>query len=233
MHHTILLILSFAHATTLLAQAPRERPFAGRWSLEFSASTRPGGATLQAGPITISPQNLHFQAHHREFTVSDDGKFDWTERTNGQWHSDATTIDSAGQRSFPSQTNEPLLKVEGQLDRQRKLTVTLRWSHGSGPFLAGDGVTPGSLSVSADGDQVTVFFKGHSSSHATRYLTTEWALPPPLIERQELSPDMVRETATYSARRERTLNEFGAGPLPVIERVRVQQVRQLKLVPRG
>ena len=50
---------------------------------------------------------------------------------------------------------------------------------------------------------------------------------------RDIGPDQQEERAVYSASRRRTLSEFGAGPLPVTERIRVEQVRQLKLVPRG
>jgi hypothetical protein len=216
----------------LEAQAPRERLFAGKWTLEFSADTRPGGETLRAGTITISPQNLHFAASRGEFAVSDAGQFSWLERTSGQWQSDATLIDSGGQRSSPSQTNEPLLKAAGQLDRQRKLTLTMQWTHGSGPFAAGDG-TPGVLTVSADGGLVTTMFKGRTVSYPSKYLTTEWTLAPTSITKRDISPNEQEERAVYSASRRRTLNDFGAGPLPVGETIRVEQVRPLKLVPRG
>ncbi len=216
-------------APAALAQAPRERLFDGLWSLEFSAATKPGGETLAAGAGTISPQNLLFDAQHRDFEISEEGRFAWTENADGQWHSDSRLI-VGGQSSHPSQTNQPLLVATGQLDRQRKLTLTLRWTHGSGPFLSGDG-RPGSLVV-AD-DQVTVFFQGLTSSHPVRYLTTQWSLTPQSIEREEVSPDVIRETAVYSASRQRALPDFQPSPLPVKETLRVKQVRQLKLVPRG
>jgi hypothetical protein len=230
---TCLVVLALLPAAGAVGQAPRDRPFDGKWSLEFFAATRPGGETLHAGALTISPQNLQFEASRGDFRVDVDGKFSWTEGTSGQWRQDATVTDSLGQRSYPSQSNEPILKATGRVDRQRKLTLTLEWTAGNGWFVAGDGVSTGTLSVPADGSQVTVFFKGHSSQAPSRLLTSEWTLSPESVRREEISPGSIRETVTYSARRQRTLGEFGAGPLPVVERIRVQQVRQLKLVERG
>jgi hypothetical protein len=218
-------------ATTTDGQEPDERLFEGAWSLEFSAATRPGGETLPAGVGTISPQNLLFSARHREFSVSEDGRFAWTERSDGQWHSDARLI-VGGQSSHPSQTNEPLLVASGQLDRRRKLTLKLAWTHGSGPFLSGDG-TGGALVVSAAADQVSVFFLGKTSTHPVRFLTSEWTLTPQSIEREEVGRDVVRETVQYAARRRQTLTDFQPSPLPVNESIRVRQVRPMKIVPRG
>jgi hypothetical protein len=216
----------------LPGQMPDRHPFEGLWTLTYSAATKPGGETLSTaiGSI-ISPQNLAFTATHTDFTVSEDGKFGWLERKNGYWHSDARHI-VGGLSSHPTQTDEPLLVASGQLDRERKMKLTLRWSHGSGGFTAGDG-RPGALFVSDDGSQVTVFFLGRSTTHATQYLTTEWTLAPISIEREEVSEYEIKEIARYSARRQRTLSEFGAGPLPVNESIRVEQIRQMKLVPRG
>jgi hypothetical protein len=216
----------------LCGQMPDRHPFEGLWTLTYSAATKPGGETLPTAiGSVISPQNLAFTATHADFKVSEEGKFSWLERKDGYWHSDSRHI-VGGLSSHPTQTDEPLLVASGQLDRERKMKLTLRWSHGSGGFTAGDG-RPGTLFVSADGSQVTVFFEGRSSTHATAYLTTEWTLAPISIERVVVSEDEIKEIARYSARRQRTLTDFGAGPLPVNESIRVEQIRKMKLVPRG
>lgn len=212
---------------------PRTKLFDGQWSLDFFAATRPGGETQRVGMSTLSPLNLLFRAVRSDFRVAEDGKVNWTERTNGQWHSDVVATMDSGQRSIASQTTEPLLKAKGTVDDQRKLTLTLRWSHGSGPFIGGLGTTGGTLTVSADGETLTIKSDDGTVSLPHKYLTTEWTLQPASIEQQEQGPDMIREVTTYKARRQGTLNEWGSGPLPVVERIEVKQIRQLKLVPRG
>jgi hypothetical protein len=226
---------------TYAAEPIRSAVFEGQWYLEYIVATKLGGETQQVGNLTLSPINLSFRAGRGDFRVADDGTFNWTERTDGQWHSDVVVTDSAGQRSFPAETTEPLLTVEGTVvvttndsgEDEKKLTLTLKWTHGSGTFIRGDGATGGVLIVSPDGTTVTSISSDGSASWPAKYLTTEWTLTPISVERREEGPDVLREVTTFKSRRQSTLNEWGSGPLPVIERIEVKQIRHMKLVPRG
>jgi hypothetical protein len=100
---------------------------------------------------------------------------------------------------------------------------------------------------------------GNSSSHRSRYaedtatvtLSNEtgsqtlpfemwksaWELKPESIEQTEVRPDLIVETATYHGRKATRLTPLDPGglspPLPVLEEIKLKQVRYLGLVPRG
>ena len=99
---------------------------------------------------------------------------------------------------------------------------------------------------------------GNSSSHRSRYaedtatvtLTwngsqtfpfemwkSAWELKPVSIEQTEVGPDLIVETASYHGRKATRLTPLDPGglspPLPVLEEIKLKQVRYLGLVPRG
>ena len=205
--------------------------FEGQWSLEFSVSTKPGGATYQLASMTVSPHNLVFQAVRGDFKVNKEGTFTWEEREHGRYHSDTTLIDRAGQHSYPAQTQQPILRARGQVAKKtRTLTLHMDWSGGDGQFSDGRG--GGSMSASADGKTWTISGEKGSLTIPVKYWQSDWELKPTrAVEREETSPGVQTETVTYSATRQTQLP--WSAPLPVLERLEVIQVRHLELVPRG
>ncbi len=218
-------------SVSLVAQekASPKIPYEGVWTLTFRVATKPGGEILELPGVTATPMNLVFQATKQSFAVENDGQFKWEERNDGQFHSDTRLIDKLGQESYPGQTTGPLLKAAGQLDAERKLKLQFTWSHGSGRFV--DGVGGGTLSVSLDGKTVTTSGAAGSWTRPQYFYNSTWELSPASIKREELGPDVVRETATYTNRRQAKL-PWGTS-LPVVEEVEITQVRYLELVPRG
>jgi hypothetical protein len=204
--------------------------FEGQWSLEFSVSTKPGGATYQLASMTVSPHNLGFQAVRSDFEVNKEGTFAWEEREHGLYHSDTTLIDRAGQHSYPAQTQQPILRARGQVAKKtRTLTLHMDWSGGDGQFSDGRG--GGSMSASADGGTWTISGAKGSFTIPVKYWQSDWELKPTRVEREETSAGVQTETVTYSATRQTQLP--WSAPLPVLERLEVIQVRHLELVPRG
>jgi hypothetical protein len=235
-------LIAFHPGKTSQGAEPNPNPFEGQWSLEYFVATKPGGETHQVGILTLSPINLLFQVARSEFQVGEDGKFNWTERSGGQWHSDTVSTDSLGQRSISVQDTEPLLVADGTItlvdaamgdEKTKSLELKLKWSHGSGTFIGGVGNVTGTLAVSGDGQTLTVTSDKGAVSMPHTYLTTQWTLTPKSVEREEEGPDMIREVTTFQARRQGTLSDWGSGALPVVERIEVKQIRHLKLVPRG
>ena len=101
--------------------------FEGQWSLDFSLSTPPGGATYAVFGVTASPHNIAFQATRSDFAVNKDGTFSCEEHEHGLYHSDVTLIDKLGQHSYPAQTQQPILKARGQVAKETR-TLSCTWT---------------------------------------------------------------------------------------------------------
>jgi hypothetical protein len=232
-----LLCAIIATSTPAPAQQPAAtNPFAGEWSLEFHVVTPPGGATMTV-PNDTQHVNLLLQVSREEFTVAADGALRWEQRDEGHLHWDNTSS-LIGSTWVQDQT--PVLRVVGQATAtparagaahtyDRQLTLDLAWTGGNGSGIGHAG-PPWVVSISADGSTWTTL--GHNK--AVPYEKSQFDLRPANVQREELAPDVIRETTTYRGSRQRGTIDFTAPySVSITERIEIKHVHYLDLVPRG
>ncbi len=220
----------------LPAQQPAMNPHAGQWSLEYRVFTRPGG---EVATFAGDTQRFNFAFHvaKESFAVAAVGVLKWEQRDGGQMHvDDYSTL--AGRTWFQDQ--QPVLRLEGQASAtpaspnsgrgyDRKLTLQLAWSGGSGPGIDHSG-QPFFINLSADGSQWLT--RGYT--RAVPYQRSQWELTPVSAVREELGTDSFRETTTFRATRPMSLTDITAPlSIPVTEQIEVEHVHYPRLVPRG
>ncbi len=219
-------------------QAAAENPHDGEWSLEFSVCTRPGGVFFAIGGDEHR-FNCLFQVARESFTVAADGVLKWEQREGGRLHvDDYSTL--AGKTAV--QYQQPVLRLTGQAAAtpagaesgrtyDRKLSLQLAWTGGSGPGIDHNG-QPFVIALSADGSQWTT--SGYT--RAAPYQKTLWELTPASVQREEIAVDTIRESTIFRVSRQTTLIDFMAAPgfsPAVTEQIEIKHVRFLNLVPRG
>jgi hypothetical protein len=232
---TLGLALLFAGQAT--GQEAGVNPHEGEWSLEFRVYTRLGGETLPAGPDTQT-YNFLFRVAREKFAVPTDGRLKWEQRENGRLHVDDYSV-LAGKTWI--QDMQPMLRLSGQATAtlaapasphtyDRRLSLQLAWTGGSGQGIDHSG-RPFATTLSADGNQWTT--SGYT--RGAPYTTSVWELTPTSVQREEIAPDMIRETTTFRSSRQTTLTDFMSPgfSVPVTEKIEVRHVRYPQLVPRG
>ena len=233
---TILVCALLVAASPAAAQPANRNPHEGEWSLEFQVSTRAGGEFLPA-PDGTHHYNFLFQVA-KEFTVAADGALKWEQRENGLLHVD-DFASSVGRTWFQNQ--QPVLRLSGQAvatpaaaqsgrTYDRKLSLDLAWTGGSGPGIDHNGQAF-VISLSADGNQWTT--SGYT--RGAPYAKTQWELTPASVQREEIAPDSIRETTIFRASRQKALTDFMSPgfSVPVTERIEIKHVHYPRLVPRG
>lgn len=226
-------------SSPLPGQPPAGRggnPHDGEWSLEFRVCTRPGGVILTP-PGDTQVYNQLFQVTKDSFSVAADGVLKWEQREGGIMHVDDYSA-MAGRTWFQDQ--QPMLRLSGQAvatpaapesgrTYDRKLSLQLAWTGGSGPGIDHSG-QPFVIVLSADGNQWTT--KGYT--RAAPYQKSQWELTPASVQREEIAVDTIRETTIFRASRRTTLTDATTPfAIPVTEQIEVKHVRYPKLVPRG
>ena len=106
-------------------------------------------------------------------------------------------------------------------DEDRRLTLDLALIHGSGFY-------------SVAGSLVTATTAISNTAHVPAPLATWGDLKPTRVIKEEVAPDVIRQTTTYEATR--PTNNMGAGAAsvpPTTQRIEIKHVRYLNLVPRG
>lgn len=212
-------------SATAPAQQPGGNPFDGEWSLVLDVSTAPGGATLIRGDTTISPYNFEIHGANERFQVKEDGSFEWSQSDAGSTLCNGVIDNSTGTTRFwASQKLE--LRAAGKIevtrpaageprDEDRGLTVETTFIHGNGYY-----------SVTGPTVTATIALSNPANGPAG---VEPWNLKPKRVTKEELAPDVIRQTITYEATRQ-TRNPSEA---PLTERIQVKHVRYLGLVPRG
>jgi hypothetical protein len=226
-----------ATSTPAPAQQPaRSNPFAGEWTLEFHVATRPGGETMTV-PNDTQHVNLLLQVSRETFTVAADGVLRWEQRDDGHLHWDNS---SSATGSTWVQDQTPVLRVAGQATAtpapagaahtyDRQLTLDLAWTGGNGSGIGHAG-PPWVVSISPDGSTWTTL--GYHK--AVPYEKSKFALRPVNVQREELAPDVIRETTTYRVSRQKGTTDFTAPySVPITERIEIKHVYYPKLAPRG
>ena len=217
-------------------------PHAGEWSLEFRVATRPGGETRIASSMGDDVQTVNLLAHLRRpsFTVAADGVVRWEQREGGQilWDDFST---AAGKSNLSD--CQALLRAEGQAIAtpapegsgrayDRRLTLNLAWAGSSGRGQDHRGV-PFAVTLSADGSKWITNY----GTAAVAYEHSTWDLEQSSFQKDEISPDVIRETTVFRASRQKTTETYKFGlphaGFPVTERIEVKHVRYPQLVPRG
>ena len=220
------------------AQQPGGKPFEGEWTLTFDVATPPGGVALPWNPH----YHMAFHASKRSFQVKADGTFAWREVDDGSFKANSTVV-VAGTQTEVWESHQPLLKAGGKATAtptppgspqpyERSLEVNLDYSAGNGVYGDNHGGA-GTYIVDATGEQMTV--SGVNAPPTTlpvTYLNAKWELKPASTAREEVSPDVIRETITYEGSRPAE-NTTILGKYKVTERIEVKHVRYSRLVPRG
>ncbi len=234
-------------ATPVLAQpgaSAAGNPHAGEWSLEFRVSTRPGGDTAVASrgftPEDVQTMNLLLNVSRPTFTVAADGVLRWEQRGGGQVHWDdfstlagktATSDTQAVLRAQGKVTATPAPAGSGRT-YDRRLSLDLSWSGGSGMTVDHRGL-PWAVTLSADGNQVITPFGGGPAV----YERSQWELEPTSVRREEIAPDLIRETTVFRAARQTASSVYKIGvqqaPLHFTEQIEIKHVHYPRLVPRG
>jgi hypothetical protein len=223
-----LLIVS---ATRAPAQQSGGHPFEGEWSLVLEIATAPGGATLTFAGTTTSPYNYAVHAAKPRFEVHEDGSFEWSQSDAGSSQYDGVQTNSTGTARFRGSQNL-LLRAVGKAQapraagretraEDRRLTLDLTMVHGSGYY-------------SVAGSLVTATTAISNTAQVPARLETWADLKPTRVIREELAPDVIRETTTYEGTRPTNNAGADSGSVPpTTERIKVQQVRYLNLISRG
>jgi hypothetical protein len=263
---TALFVANVLAIAPSMAQQPAGRnPFDGEWSLEFRVATRPGGESRVASrgitPEDVQTINLLMHVSRPSFAVGADGSLRWEQREEGLVHWDdfsrlvgktATSDCQVVLRGTGEATATPAPAGSGRT-YDRRLTLELSWagSNGSGLDHAGK---PWTVALSADGSQWT-------TNYGTAAVVSEkslWELEPASTEREEIAPDVIRETAIYRASRQKQrasrqkqrasrqkqrasrqkqseAYKLGIPPAPltITERIEIKHIHYLNLVPRG
>ena len=226
------------------AQQPGGHPFAGDWTLTFDVNTPPGGVTLgDMSGSSSSPYHMVFHASKRSFQVKADGTFSWRDADDGSVTINGTYNYSGAPVMTYWATHQPLLKAGGTATAtptppgspqpyDRRLEVDLDWTGGNGTYGDNQG-SGGAYIVDAAGEQMTVTGRGGPTTLPVTYWQAKWSLQPARTVREEISADEIRETTTYERNRQAEVQTMNMGTYTVTERIKVEHVRNLKLVPRG
>jgi hypothetical protein len=227
------------------AQQPgAPNPHAGEWSLQFRVATKPGGdtrvASINITPPDVQTINLLMQVSRPSFTVATDGVVRWEQQGGGQVHWDDFSR-LAG--TTATSDTQAVLRVQGKTTAtpapegspqalSRRLTLDVSWSGGTGMTVDHMG-KPWPVTLSADGNQVITPF----AAAPAQYEQSSWDLEQSSFQKEEISPDVIRETTTFRSTRQRESGIYKIGlppaPLKLIERIEVKHVRYPQLVPRG
>ena len=226
-----------------LPAAETAAPFDGQWSLEFRVTTRPGGESFTTTQgIAVAPFTWHFLATTDDFRFNDDRTAKFEERQQAR-------LQTSSLGRFASVTITDRFTAGGLVraeatgtgdEERRQVRLTLQWSLTAGSGIAAS--TPGGSShhrwqAADDASTVTLTNEAGSRSFPNLVWTSQWNLAPASIDRRELAPDSIMETAVYRGRRTSRLDKVDpvgfTPPLPVIEEIELRQTRHLKLVPRG
>jgi len=207
-------------------------PFDGEWSLVLDLSTAPGGATLSFGDTTTSPYNIAMHAANQRFQVKEDGSFEWSQSDAGSTSYNGVHHNSTGTARFWGSQKMKLLRATGKAQAPRtatgemrdedcRLTIDLTMIHGDGYY-----------SVTSPSVTATTAISNTANVPAG---VEPWSdLKPTRVTKEELAPDVIRQTTTYEATR--PTNNMGADPATVpqtTQRIEIKHVRYLNLVPRG
>ena len=184
--------------------------------------------------------NLLLHVSRPSFAVAADGVLRWEQGDGGQFHWDdfsrlvgktATSDTQAVLRADGKATATPT--PEGAPHAyDRRLTLNLAWSGGTGITVDHRGL-PWPVTLSADANQVITPF----GTGPAVYEQSQWGLAQSSVRREEVAPDVVRETTTFRGSRQKESSVYMIGlppaPLNFIERIEVKHVRYPQLVPRG
>lgn len=225
------------------AEPPDNSPFDGQWSLEFRVNTKPGGETFTTTQgMAVSAYNLNFHAASRPFRFQDDRSVKLVIREPASL-AISQTARYGDVTLWDRQQHRGLVLVEGRGtgdEQDRQVSLTIRWIGVEGNGFVSDSFGTSSnyrWRYAEDAATVTISNEAGSGTFPFKMWKSAWELKPESIERTEISPDVIVETATYRSQRATRLTpldpkEFSP-PLPVIEEIKLKQVRQLNLVPRG
>jgi len=214
-------------------QAGAGNLFDGEWKLSFYVDTPPGGVVLPYN----SPYHMHFRGYQHSFRLKEDGTFALPDGVDGGLTINTTVVGT----TQVWERHQALLKASGKATAvptppgspqpyERSLVINLDYTGGSGMY--GDNRGGGGVYiVDAAGEQMTVTGLGPTTTHPVTYWKSKWELKPDLSFREEVSPDVVRETTGYSGVREAEVTT-NIGKYKVTERIQVMHVRYLGLVPR-
>ena len=221
-------------------------PFDGEWSLVWSISTAPGGATLLVAGGTISPYNTAYHAAKERFQVKEDGSIEWAQSDagamyhNGIWTYEGQSSSFWGDRKVhlraTGQARAPRTATGERRAEDRRLTLDLTTMGGSG-YSSGTSLsgTHTSTVVADIDDREMVMFPGAIRAPNPPWILKWQDMKPTTVTREELAPGVIRETFTYEATRQLRIPEEVAGkfnPL-VTERIEIKHVHYPRLVPRG
>jgi hypothetical protein len=233
-----------ANAPARGQQPAAPNPHEGEWSLDFRVQTRPGGdtrvASINITPPDIQTDNVLMQVSRPSFTVAANGALRWEQRDGGQFHWDCLSRLAGMTATADSQA---VLRVQGKAIAtpapegspqaySRRLTLDLSWSGGTGMTVDHMG-KPWPVSLSADGNQVITPF----GTRPAEYERSSWDLKQTSFQKDEISPDVIRETTTFRNTRQKEAGVFKMGlppaPLIFIERIEIKHIHYPRLVPRG
>lgn len=206
-------------------------PFEGEWSLVLDINTAPGGATLTFAGTTTSPYNYAIHAAKQRFQVKEDGSFEWSQNDAGSSNYNGVLNNSTGTARFCGSQNL-VLRASGKAqaprtatgelrDEDRRLTIDLTMFHGSGYYSVTSPIVTATTAIS-------------NTANVPAGVEPWSDLKPTRLTKEELAPDVVRQTTTYEATRQ--TNNMGADAAsvpPTTQRIEIKHVRYLKLVPRG
>lgn len=232
------------------AQQPAGRsghPFDGEWSLVWNVATAPGGATIAIPGGTYSPYHAVYHAGKEQFQVHEDGTFEWAQSEagamnhKGTFNADGASYQFLGARKVhlrvAGKAQAPRTATGELRAEDRRLTLDLTAIGGNGHS---SGTTPGSYAtIVADlEDREMVMIPELGGTHRApnpRWILKWQDLKPTRVTKEELAPDVIRETITYESTRETRMPEAVNGALtpPMTERIEVKHVRYLNLIPRG
>jgi hypothetical protein len=228
---TISAAVVLAAASTLAQEPAARNPHAGEWSLEFRVATRPGGesriASINLTPPDTQTINLLLHVSRPSFGVAADGALRWEQQEGTLFHWDdfsslvgrTSTADGQTVLRVVGKTIAMLAPPGSGRTYDRRLTLDLTW---------GGGNTSGFDHL---GKPFTV------AAGAAVYEQSSWELEPISVQREEIAPDVIRETTIFRATRQKATSTFKFGappaPFPVTERIEIKHIHYPRLVPRG
>lgn len=237
-----LLVVAAASSPAQQSGGGGSNPFDGEWSLVWDLSTAPGGVTLALPSETISPYNAAHHAAKEQFHVKEDGSIKWAQSdagltyhngvsSSGQfWGDRKIHLRATGKAQAPrAATGE--LRAE---DRRLTLDLTTIGGNGISSGTSTGGIQTATIVANID-DREMVMYPGAIRAPNLPW-TRKWQdLKPTRVTKEELAPDVIRETITYEVTRETRIPKEVNGLFtpPMTERIEIKHVHYPRLVPRG